>query len=186
MIENAERSLAAAKELLFNRREDSQNPTSYVDMASSVGRVTEGGKIIEGIFDGTAMIGPDGKEFSIPANYASKSKLVAGDQMKLTIKDDGTFLYKQIGPVERTRLLGELVMDDGNYKVVAGGRALKVLYASVTYFKAKAGDKVTILVPESHETEWAAIENVLPIGAEIDTEPDQPRKEKRMKANALP
>ncbi|MBU4432193.1 hypothetical protein KKD60_02860, partial [Patescibacteria group bacterium] len=37
------------------------------------------GKIVEGVFDGENMIGPDGKQYSIPANYASKSKLVEGD-----------------------------------------------------------------------------------------------------------
>ena len=59
------------------------------------------GKIIEGQFDGQNMIGPDGKVYPVPANYASKSKLVEGDTLKLTIAQDGSFIYKQIGPVER-------------------------------------------------------------------------------------
>ncbi|MFH1426922.1 MAG: hypothetical protein ABIG60_00085, partial [Patescibacteria group bacterium] len=29
----------------------------------------EGSKIIEGVFDGENMIGPDGKQYSVPANY---------------------------------------------------------------------------------------------------------------------
>ena len=31
------------------------------------------------------MIGPDGKNYPVPANYASKSKLIEGDILKLTI-----------------------------------------------------------------------------------------------------
>ena len=50
------------------------------------------------------MLSPDGKNYPIPANYASKSKLVEGDLMKLTIAEDGSFIYKQIGPVPRSKL----------------------------------------------------------------------------------
>ena len=66
------------------------------------------GKVIEGAFDGQNMIGPEGKIYPVPANYASKSKLVEGDTLKLTIVDDGSFIYKQIGPVERKKLIGSL------------------------------------------------------------------------------
>jgi hypothetical protein len=45
---------------------------------------------------------------------------------------------------------------------MANGRSYKVLLASVTYFKAEIGDKITILVPETGDSDWAAIENVLP------------------------
>ena len=42
------------------------------------------------------MIGPKDKIFPVPANYASKSKLVEGDRLKLTILPNGSFVYKQI------------------------------------------------------------------------------------------
>ena len=45
------------------------------------------GRVIEGVFDGENMIGPDGKQYSVPANYASKSKLVEGDILKMKISD---------------------------------------------------------------------------------------------------
>jgi hypothetical protein len=74
------------------------------------------GNIIEGVFDGENMIGPDGKQYSVPANYASKSKLIEGDILKLTITPNGTFVYKQIGPIERRRLVGVLEQSpNGNY-----------------------------------------------------------------------
>jgi bifunctional DNA-binding transcriptional regulator/antitoxin component of YhaV-PrlF toxin-antitoxin module len=98
----------------------------------------------------------------VPANYASKSKLVEGDILKLTIADDGSFIYKQIGPVARRQVIGTLVQHDGAYYVEAGGKEFRVLLASVTFFKAHVGDQVSIIVPEDNrDAEWAAVEAVL-------------------------
>ncbi|MDP4038404.1 MAG: hypothetical protein Q8P54_00325 [bacterium] len=119
------------------------------------------GKIIEGIFDGQNMIGPNNKIYPVPANYASKSKLIEGDLLKLTIADDGSFIYKQIGPIERKKLIGKLILEDGQYMVSAGDKNYKVLFASVSYFKANPGEEVTIVIPEGKKANWAAIEAVI-------------------------
>lgn len=120
------------------------------------------GRIIEGVFDGENMIGPDGKQYSVPANYASKSKLVEGDILKLTITPNGTFVYKQIGPIDRSRLVGILEqVSNGNYSVLADGKRWRVLTASVTYFKGQIGDETVILIPKTGESKWAAVENVV-------------------------
>ena len=155
LIETAETSLAGAKELLASLIGDSEDEHAArpADMAI--------GKVIEGAFDGQSMIGPDGKVYPVPANYASKSKLVQGDILKLTIADDGSFIYKQIGPIERRKLIGSLNLHDGQYFVEAGGVDYRVLFASVTYFKANPGDQVTIVVPEDGQAEWAAVEAVI-------------------------
>jgi hypothetical protein len=119
-------------------------------------------RIIEGVFNGEQMIGPDGKQYSIPANYASKSKLVEGDIMKLTITANGTFVYKQIGPIERSRIVGKLEKgSEGNFLITADGKRWNVLTASVTYFRGQIGDEVIILVPKSGESKWAAVENII-------------------------
>jgi hypothetical protein len=111
--------------------------------------VSDGGKVVEGVFDGQNMIGPDGKQYPVPANYASKSKLIEGDVLKLTISEDGSFIYKQIGPIERRKIIGLLTKDEkGDYKIVADGKTYKVLLASLTYFKAELGDQVTVVVPK--------------------------------------
>lgn len=125
--------------------------------------MTPQGKVIEGVFDGQNMIGPDGKVYSVPANYASKSKLVEGDVMKLTIAPDGSFIYKQIGPIERERIVGVLSQDEDTdrYHVLANNNAYKVLLASVTYFKGEVGDEAIILKPKGSESQWAAIENII-------------------------
>ncbi|OGI24964.1 MAG: hypothetical protein A3J76_03955 [Candidatus Moranbacteria bacterium RBG_13_45_13] len=126
----------------------------------------EEGEIVEGVFDGQVMMGTDGKQYPVPANYASKSKLVEGDMLKLTITPDGSFVYKQIGPVERKRLIGIVSQDDlGNYVVIADGKAYRVLLASVTYFKAEPADEVTVVVPRDSESVWGAIENLVKKGS---------------------
>jgi hypothetical protein len=106
------------------------------------------------------MVGSDGKTYPVPANYASKSKLVQGDILKLTIADDGAFMYKQIGPIPRKQVVGVLNQKDGHYFVDVDGKQYRVLLASVTYFKAKPGDQVSVNVPadETVEAEWAALE----------------------------
>jgi len=119
-------------------------------------------RIIEGVFDGEKMIASDGQEYAVPANYASKSKLVEGDILKLTINQRGDFLYKQIGPVERKKIVGVLGLDKkGNYFVTAEKKKWKVLPASVTYFRGDSGDEAVILVPKDSISKWAAVENVV-------------------------
>lgn len=155
LIQEAETSLAAAKELLISLVGDDPVITTNVKDENL-------GKIIEGVFDGQNMVGSDGKTYPVPANYASKSKLVQGDILKLTIADDGTFLYKQIGPIARRQLVGTLELKDGHYFVTVGDHAYRVLLASVTYFKAKPGDQVSVNVPEEDQAaEWAALEAAL-------------------------
>ena len=91
LIQEAETNLAAANELILSLVGDDVAATSNNIEVSL-------GKIIEGVYDGQNMVGSDAKTYPVPANYASKSKLVQGDILKLTIADDGAFLYKQIGP----------------------------------------------------------------------------------------
>lgn len=120
------------------------------------------GKVIEGVFDGENMIGPDGKQYSVPANYASKSKLVEGDILKLTITARGTFVYKQIGPIERKRVVGQLIQEsDGSFFVTSENKKWSVIAASVTYYKGQVGDEAVILVPKNGDSKWAAVENIV-------------------------
>ncbi len=120
-------------------------------------------RIVEGVFDGQGMVGPDGKKYSIPANYASKSKLIEGDMLKLTIQEDGSFVFKQIGPVERERLVGVLAYDEKEKQFfgVANGKSYMLLTAAVTYYKGETGDEVILLIPENSESTWAAVENIV-------------------------
>ncbi len=155
LIQEAETNLAAANELLTSLVGDDEK-------VSAVANDDTLGKVIEGVFDGQNMVGSDGKMYPVPANYASKSKLVQGDILKLTITDDGSFLYKQIGPIPRKQVVGSLQLENGHYFVNVGDKQYRVLLASVTYFKAKPGDQVSVNVPEDDENaEWAALEAAL-------------------------
>lgn len=119
------------------------------------------GRIIEGIFNGENMLDKDQKVYIIPPNYASKSKLVPGDILKLTISSDGSYIYKQIGPVERKTIIGILEKNNNRYHVKSDDKKYQVLSASVTYFKANEGDKLTIIIPKNKESDWAAVENLI-------------------------
>jgi len=168
LVDNAESALKVAKQILADTMGlndgDSVESDTYVEKAASVGvsSTSGGGKIIEGVFDGQSMVDKKGTVFPVPANYASKSKLIPGDVLKLTVTEEGKFLYKQIGPVERKTIVGPLVYNDGRYQVLANDKAYSVLLASVTYFKAEVGDEVTLIIPMTEESDWGAIEAVLP------------------------
>ena len=154
MLEEIEEKVRCVKRIMFEQvyQEEAEN----LDIISD-GPVT----MIEGVFDGEEMIDKDGNKYAVPSNYASKSKLVAGDKMKLTISQDGTFIFKQIGPVERKRLIGKIQKVGERWHISCDSKKYQCLPASVTYFKAKSGDRVTVVVPKVGEADWAVIENVL-------------------------
>lgn len=156
MISNAEKTIQSAKAMLLQLEGKKK-----VGRKRKIEEVSDG-TAVEGTFDGQTMIGTDGRQYPVPANYASKSKLVEGDMLKLTITPEGSFIYKQIGPVERKHALGIISQDEGgNYRILADGKIYKVLLASVTYFKGEPGDEVAIVLPRDIEASWAAIENIL-------------------------
>jgi len=190
LLESMEKELEMAKQLLSQMvgevpEAGSSDEKETIASKAKFLSVSEGGKVIEGVFDGQNMVGPDGRIYPVPSNYASKSKLVEGDVLKLTIAPDGSFIYKQIGPADRKRILGVLVQDEkGDYRVVAEGKSYKVLLASLTYYKSEPGDQVTLLVPTDQESSWAAVENVIKKGQGVSLEslgpqyvPDEPADE---------
>lgn len=159
MIKIAEDNISAAKKLL--QRLIAAEPQRDEDLISET--ENEEGNIVIGIFNGQSMRTKDGKQYTVPANYASKSKLVYGDTLKLIIAPDGKFIYKQIKPVARKRVIGELVKNPqtNNLEVTTEAKNYQVLAASITYFKGQVGNSVVILVPRNKESNWAAIENII-------------------------
>lgn len=153
-ITSAEKTIQSAKAMLLQLEGKKR-----VGRKKKIDADEEGA--VYGTFDGQIMIGNDGKQYPVPANYASKSKLVEGDMLKLVI-DNGVFLYKQVGPIERKNLIGIAGQDEsGNYFVLAEGKPYKILLASITYFKIEPGDEVVITIPADGDSTWAAVENVL-------------------------
>lgn len=153
LLDSAENKIRQAKTKLF-----ANEMTKKAIMLDDA----EEGDVISGVFDGQQMIGNDKKTYQVPANYASKSKLIPGDVLKLTISEDGKFVYKQIGPVNRKNVIGVLEeIADGEYQVDVEGKKYRVLLASVTYFKAKSGDQLSIVIPAEGESDWAAVDNII-------------------------
>ena len=166
-IDNALRLLdAAAGTATTAEASDLVQPESHIPSGAPMSLTSvsfPGDRVVEGVFDGEQMIGADGKSYAVPPNYASKSKLVEGDLLKLTIGPRGNFIYKQVGPIERQRLVGALAYDQesGHFMVLSGGRSWRVLKASVTYFHGEVADEGVILVPKNAPSRWAAVENVI-------------------------
>ncbi|MSR67387.1 hypothetical protein EXS65_00980 [Candidatus Peribacteria bacterium] len=166
LIDSAMSSLKTANNLL--RELTGVTDSSRERFSSKAGSMSGGyaasasSKVVEGVFDGQNMVDSLGQTYPIPANYASKSKLVESDGMKLSITDDGKFIYKQIAPIERRTMVGVLIQEDGQYKVLAEGKTYRLLLASVTFYRAEVGDQVTILVPKSGNANWGAVEAIIP------------------------
>lgn len=163
-VENAASQLSQARRLLA----DLSHIPAGIDGAPTAQPAYEPqGQVIEGVFNGQNMVAADGKIYAVPANYVSKSKLVEGDLLKLTVRNDGSFIYKQTGPVERKRLVGILEQDQttGDYTVMVDKRAYRVIMAAITYFKGLPGNEVVILTPLDGNSVWAAVENVIHAGS---------------------
>ncbi len=176
MIVNAERTIQSAKAMLLQLegKKKTGRPKKLDDGSE--------GTVIEGTFDGQIMQGTDGKQYPVPANYASKSKLVEGDLLKLTITPDGSFIYKQISPIDRKHALGIVSQDEsGNYHVIVEGAPYRVLLASITYFRVEPGDEVAVVMPRNLESSWVAIENVLQKGALNGSIPVPPKPSREAK-----
>jgi hypothetical protein len=159
-LDEAERNIQYVRQVLDDDNSEHASFSESEDIDDD--QPQQGERVVEGVFDGKNMQGNDGEEYPIPPNYASKSKLVEGDILKLTIGMDGSFTYKQISPIERHRVVGRLVVDDqGNFGVQTSDKTYSVLLASVTFYKAEEGDEPTILLPVNGDAQWGAVDNVI-------------------------
>ncbi len=158
MLDQADHYIKSVRHLLME--ETLRGKAEHLGESASH-QTSDGQEYIEGVFNGEAMIGHDGRTYPVPPNYASKSKLVAGDVLKLVIAEDGTFIFKQIGPVERQKLIATLAQEGSRSIAVVDNQHYNLLTAAVTYYHAKPGDRLTIVVPKDSPTDWAAIENLV-------------------------
>lgn len=161
-IEEIERNVQLVKKLLSGEEPVAKARSTPAVKPELPQEGAGGTRVIYGLFDGEHMEGDDSQLYPVPANYASKSKLVERDKLKLTIEADGSFVYKQISPADRRRVLGTFKLDEvGNYIVEAEGNSYRILLASVTFYRLEPGDQVTILLPTEGDARWGAVENVM-------------------------
>lgn len=155
----AEASINLAKQLL-----SSYTGVSVPEVGPPAGPQTASTRAIPGIvgkFDGEFMATKEGKKYSVPANYASKSKMVYGDTLKMIKNPDGSQIFKQIERVKRARVSGILAKKDGKWCAVTADGSYRVLPASVAFFSAQEGDEAQVLIPlENRQAPFAAIESI--------------------------
>lgn len=120
-------------------------------------------KEIFGTFDGENMLAENGFTYNVPPNYASKSKLLEGDKLKLLILDNGEYKFKQIQPLPYINCVGQVVKinNEDTLGVIVNRQVFKILIASQTYFKLIPGLKISVRVPENPRTSWAVVDHVI-------------------------
>lgn len=119
---------------------------------------------VYGTFNGENMVGDeDGKIYPVPGNYASKSRMVEGDKLKMAITEAGIF-FKQVLPVDRRTFIGEIVVIDGEFCVQDDDlHCFDILPQSVSFYQFQGGEEVVAKVPKDwdNDTRFAAIEAVI-------------------------
>lgn len=168
-IITAEKSIKNAKKLLKDLLEDNN-----ISLETEINLETEGlntytsnnSKVIEWVFTWNEMLGVDWNKYPIPANYASKSKLVQWDKLKLTIEGSWKMLYKQIAPIEREYKTGLVIKEKEKYQVITEWKTYDLLTAAVTHLKANIWDTITVIVPLNKKATFAAIEALIPTNEE--------------------
>ncbi len=164
-INSAEKSIKNAKKLLKDVMDENN-----IELDSAINYETkwlntyndEDAKIVEWVFTWLEMLGSDWNKYPVPVNYSSKSKMVQWDKLKLTIKNNGKMLYKQISPIAREYKTWLVIKDNERYQVVSEWKTYDLLTAAITHFKANIWDKITVIVPEWKDATFAAIEAVIP------------------------
>lgn len=147
---------------------------------------------INGKYDGLNMITSDGKKIEVPVNYAAKSLLVFGDELK-RIEEDGKHAFKIIKKVDRKKIEGVLSKKDGKYVILSDAGTFNLHKSAVEFRNIKQGEWVQAFIPESGPTsDFAAIDKVIskdkPVKMfEVKTsKPDLPQVKPFVKPENLP
>ncbi len=160
-INTAEKSIKNAKKLLQSIIDENGvhlEKTVDLDTAGLNSYQSGDSKIVEGVFTGKNMLGVDGIKYPVPANYASKSKIVQGDKLKLTVTPNGKMLYKQIEPIERESKVGLVIKEKDTYQVVIWENTYNLLTAAVTHEKVNIWDTVSVILPANKTATFAALD----------------------------
>lgn len=116
---------------------------------------------VVGTFDGTYLTTLDGRKFPVPEGYASKTKLVFGDKLKM-IEERGQRHFKQIEQVRRIFANGIFSQKEGRFVAVTADGSYRLLQSSLRYYGGGEGDEVRIILPEGNKhAPFAAIDSIL-------------------------
>ena len=164
-IATSEKSLKSAKKLLNDLAKQND-----IDLNTQVQLSTKwlhsysdaDSKIVEWVFTWEEMLGSDWNKYPIPSSYASKSKMVQWDRLKVTIDWSWKMTYKQIWPIEREVRTGLVTENKGKFEVVCDWDVYALLTAAVTHSKAEIWDSISVLLPKGKQASFAAIDSVIP------------------------
>jgi len=163
-ITTAEQSIKNAKKLLSEIIKEENIPIRDLEIDTSwlSSYKNNNDKIIEWVFSWEYMIWADWNKYPVPANYASKSKLVQWDKLKLTIEWNWKMIYKQIEPIERETKIWLVAKNWNKFQVIIDWNSYNLLTAAVTHFKAEIWDSISVLLPKNKEATYAAIDMLIP------------------------
>jgi hypothetical protein len=116
---------------------------------------------INGIYDGEYMQSSDGVKHMVPKNYAAKSLLVNGDELKM-MEQDGKVAFKIMKKVPRKKIEGLLSKKDGRYVILSDLGTFNLLKTAVEFRNIKQGEWVSAVIPETGSSNnFAAIDKVI-------------------------
>jgi hypothetical protein len=116
---------------------------------------------VVGIYDGEFMTTSEGVRHEVPKNYAAKSLLVNGDELKM-MEQDGKFAFKVVKKVARKKIEGLLSKKDGKYVILSDAGTFNLLKPAVEFRNIKQGEWVLALIPETGSTNnFAAVDKII-------------------------
>lgn len=142
---------------------------------------------INGIFDGEFMITKDGEKIEVPKNYAAKSLLVYGDELKKMVDDEGKEAFKILNKVDRKKIEGLLSKKDGRYVILADSGTFNLSKNAVEFRNIKQGEWILAVIPEKGPTgNFAAIDKVIVKEKSKDMKFFEPAKKEDRLQNSKP
>lgn len=116
---------------------------------------------VTGVYDGEFMLSADGVKHIVPKNYAAKSLLVFGDELKM-MEQEGKVAFKVVKKVPRKKIEGLLSKKDGRYVILSDSGTFNLLKTAVEFRNIKQGEWVLAVIPETGpHNNFAAIDKVI-------------------------
>lgn len=162
LIQSAESSVRSARKMLDSILWDAPRDEFDISGVELNSYQSWDDKIVEWVFTGDSMLGPDGSVYPVPQNYSSKSLLVQGSRLKATIDVHGGIKYKIIEEIPFETSIGIVTKNGDKYEITTDAKTYKVLMAAITFHKCSVGDTVSIRTPKWKDATYAVIESIIP------------------------
>lgn len=113
-----------------------------------------------GYFDGFNMVTDSEEKYSVNPNYAAKSRILYGDNLKM-IEEEGKTVFKLIDKQEKEKVEGVLNKKDGKWYLLTDKGTYRISDVAADYNNAEIQDSARALVPEGkYNVPFAALDKV--------------------------